>query len=496
MSRKQTTIATYFKSVELQNVRCFGTKRKLDLTDEEGRLKQWTLILGDNGVGKTTLLQSLVWSRPVLIKKSESESESDEAVEQSPGPSDYYAALNKGVLGAALEEEDNDTLESLLRIGAIPEFLITAKVCQGANLTFDSVPNSKEICTEVTASFTEKRLLSRVEQKKIYISTELENEFWELFVVAYGANRQMGFQNLTDIELEEPLIFRLSKATELYDVEERLTTLHHAASDKQLKRLKRGTAKKDSESREERLLRIFKRALAETLPDELKNIVKDEDDIVIEAPKFDEGELKKSIVKIRTFPSLVPFSNLSLGYQTTLAWVLDLAWRLFSRYPKSRAPLEEPAVVLVDEIDLHLHPHWQLEIMRKLACVFKRTQFIATAHSPLMVQSMPNANFAIVQKDENEVFIVNEPERVKGWRVDQILNSEYFGVANAWDPETEKLFDERNELIRKAKPTTKQKARLKELEKQIAALPTGTNSEDRKAMELIRKAAQLLEKES
>jgi predicted ATP-binding protein involved in virulence len=275
-----------------------------------------------------------------------------------------------------------------------------------------------------------------------------------------------------------------------------LTTLHHAASDKQLKRLKRGTAKKDSESREERLLRIFKRALAETLPDELKNIVKNEDDIVIDAPKFDEGELKKSIVSIRTFPGLVPFSNLSLGYQTTMAWVLDLAWRLFSRYPKSRAPLEEPAVVLVDEIDLHLHPHWQLEIMRKLASVFKRTQFIATAHSPLMVQSMPNANFAIVQKDENEVFIVNEPERVKGWRVDQILNSEYFGVTNAWDPETEKLFDERNELMSKARPTAKQKARLKELEKKIAALPTATNSEDRKAMELIRKAAQLLEQEN
>lgn len=495
MVRKQTRIATYFKSLVLENVRCFGSEQPLDLTDEEGRLKQWTLIVGDNGVGKTTLLQSLVWARPVLIKKSESDT--DEVVEQSEGPLDYYAALNKGTLGAALGEEDNDMLERLLRIGEISEFIITATVCQGPDLTFDSVPNNKEISTEVKALFDEKRLLSDVvQQKKIYISTELNGEFWEPFVVTYGANRQMGLLNITDAALEESLTLRLSKSTELYDVEERLTTLHHAASDKQLKRLERGTAKKDSESREERLLRTFKRALAHTLPDEIKNVVKNEDDIVIEAPKFDEGELKKSTVKIKTFPNLVPFSDLSLGYQTMMAWVLDLAWRLFSRYPKSRTPLEEPAIVIIDEIDLHLHPHWQLEIMGKLANVFKRTQFIATAHSPIMVQSMPNANFAIVQKDEDEVFIVNEPERIKGWRVDQILNSEYFGISSAWDPETEQLFDERNELLHKSKRTSKENARLKKLEKQIAALPTATKSEDRKAMELIRKAAQLLEKKN
>jgi len=486
---RRSRIATYFKSLELENVRCFGNKQRLDLTSEEGKLKQWTLILGDNGVGKTSLLQSLVWLRPVLINKDEEEN--GEFVEQSEETTEIHAALKKGTIGAALEEEDNETLERLLRIGGPPRFRMTADVCQGANLTFDSVPEGKEIRTEITAYFDKKGLLS-VDQNEIYISTDLDGEFWEPFVVAYGANRQMGFQNITSAFLEEELSIRLSIATELYDVEERLTSLHHAAADKKIKRHKAN--KTVSESKEEKLLTTFKCALAETLPDEVRNVVKNEDDILIEAPKFDGGKLKKSIVKIKTFPGLVPFSNLSLGYQTTMAWVLDLAWRLFSRYPKSTAPLEEPAIVLIDEIDLHLHPHWQLQIMNKLARVFKRTQFIATAHSPLMVQSMPNANFAIVQKHKSEVYIINEPEKVNGWRVDQILNSEYFGISHAWDEETEQLMKERDELLLKSKRNSKENVRLNELEEQIASLPTATNPEDRKAMKLIRKAAQLIEK--
>ncbi len=55
----------YFLSLEVENIRCFGNKQTLDLSDGEGRPAQWTLVLGDNGVGKTTLLQCLTWMRTV-----------------------------------------------------------------------------------------------------------------------------------------------------------------------------------------------------------------------------------------------------------------------------------------------------------------------------------------------------------------------------------------------------------------------------------------------
>lgn len=49
----------YFLSITLENVRCFGEAQTLDLTDEEGNPARWTLILGDNGTSKTTLLKSI-----------------------------------------------------------------------------------------------------------------------------------------------------------------------------------------------------------------------------------------------------------------------------------------------------------------------------------------------------------------------------------------------------------------------------------------------------
>ena len=62
MSRKSNLI--YFRKLSVENVRCFGERQELDLTDDKGRLARWTLILGDNGAGKTTLLQCLAYMRP------------------------------------------------------------------------------------------------------------------------------------------------------------------------------------------------------------------------------------------------------------------------------------------------------------------------------------------------------------------------------------------------------------------------------------------------
>ncbi|MCA1629863.1 MAG: AAA family ATPase, partial [Acidobacteria bacterium] len=55
----------YFLSLEVENVRSFGPKQTLDLSNGEGRPAQWTIILGDNGVGKTTILQSLIAALPI-----------------------------------------------------------------------------------------------------------------------------------------------------------------------------------------------------------------------------------------------------------------------------------------------------------------------------------------------------------------------------------------------------------------------------------------------
>ena len=119
----------------------------------------------------------------------------------------------------------------------------------------------------------------------------------------------------------------------------------------------------------------------------------------------------------------VPLRQLSLGYQTMLAWVADLGWRLFAHYPNSKYPLQGPAIVLIDEIDLHMHPNWQRQIRERLTRNFPNVQFNGTAHSPLMAQAFLDANLAVVMRENDHSIIVNDPEVVANWRVDQIATS-------------------------------------------------------------------------
>jgi AAA domain, putative AbiEii toxin, Type IV TA system len=117
-----------------------------------------------------------------------------------------------------------------------------------------------------------------------------------------------------------------------------------------------------------------------------------------------------------TFPEFltsqgwVRLEDLGYGYQATLAWVADLAKRMFDQYPDLENPLHGPAVVLVDEIDLHLHPEWQRKIIKYLSDLFPNTQFIVTAHSPLIIQSA-----------ENGINIRQRFGSFQGWTVDEIL---------------------------------------------------------------------------
>lgn len=92
--------------------------------------------------------------------------------------------------------------------------------------------------------------------------------------------------------------------------------------------------------------------------------------------------------------------QLSEGERGILALVLDLARRLSLANPQSEDPLAEgQAVVLIDELDLHLHPSWQRTIVEKLTRTFRNCQFIATTHSPQILGEVPPESIVILEKD-------------------------------------------------------------------------------------------------
>jgi len=98
-----------------------------------------------------------------------------------------------------------------------------------------------------------------------------------------------------------------------------------------------------------------------------------------------------------------PFSNLSNGQRCMLAMVGDMAQKAAKLNPQYGGEVLQrtQGVVLIDELDLHLHPRWQLRIIEDLRRTFPKIQFICTTHSPFLVQSIQQGQ--IIQLDKQDV---------------------------------------------------------------------------------------------
>lgn len=82
--------------------------------------------------------------------------------------------------------------------------------------------------------------------------------------------------------------------------------------------------------------------------------------------------------------------QLSDGYKTLLGLVIDLSMRMGLANPHLDNPLDAEAIVMIDEVDLHLHPSWQQRVLGDLLRTFSNTQFIVTTHSPFVVEALNN----------------------------------------------------------------------------------------------------------
>lgn len=215
-----------------------------------------------------------------------------------------------------------------------------------------------------------------------------------------------------DSETSYRISSRLSDVTELCDDEEILTFLDYKALKSKV------DSRNDIKTTpEEKQLATSKKLVAAILPDDTITVK----DIHIYGPS--RG------VRIDTFSGKdIPFSDLSLGYQTTIRLIIDIAWRLSEQYPESNNPFAESAIFLIDEIDLHLHPIWQRKFIDQLVNAlsgFSNSQFIVTTHSPLIVQSAAarrDANIVVCRRQGNNVIIDQDVKAVKNWRADQNLN--------------------------------------------------------------------------
>lgn len=432
--KKEKVHGHYFLDFSVENVRCYGKKQTLKLADDKGDPYHWTIILGDNGVGKTSLLKGLV--------------------SLAPSPKNIYGDKQKIKLYPGLMDWKDDwntsrfdgKLKSVLEANTIAAY------------------GFKKLLKD-------EKLFLQVEQKHDSYNNILHNEeayaqIGDFLCFAYGASRKMGRSSFTNEKFSTASVSLFNDEAPLINVEEFFMQADYEAK---TSRSAVSTAQRNK----------VKQLLLDILPEVT-------DLRITKSARFGR------YVEVKTPFQWVKINEMSLGYKSLIAWVVDFASRMYHYHNTKADPFAEPAVVLIDEIDLHLHPKWQRKVLGYLSKKFPNTQFIATAHSPLIVQAATDANIVLLKRKGAQVFINNDPEIIRNWRIDQVLTSDLFGLETSRRPDVQKMMDDRKNILSKKNISDVDKTKLNKIEKNLGELPEYETKVEKQAYSAIDKVAELL----
>lgn len=146
----------------------------------------------------------------------------------------------------------------------------------------------------------------------------------------------------------------------------------------------------------------------------------------------------------------IPFQSLSDGYRAFTGWVADLLFHVCHGSPPGKLLVESTGVVLVDEIDLHLHPKWQMQVIATVAKALPRMQFVFTSHSPLVAGSLEWMNIITLKvgAKTNRTQAKRLKQSIHGMDADQILLTDFFGLKSTMSPVKRRKISQITERIR------------------------------------------------
>ncbi|MBY3300465.1 AAA family ATPase [Rhizobium laguerreae] len=210
------------------------------------------------------------------------------------------------------------------------------------------------------------------------------------------------------------------------------------------------SAKGDAESKEASIKTLLDSIVSELVPGNFRGFA-----------DFDEND---GICLERADGVKVPLFSVSSGMSSIFNWVGVVIQRLYDVYPNSQAPNEEWAVVLIDEIDVHLHPDWQRRLVELVKRFFPNLQVLATTHSPLIASSLRREEVRVLQLDGS----INAPKmETYGCSADEIMQSDVGGLRNARPLAVEKKIVEYDQLYAKVDRNTRESERMIELRDEL-----------------------------
>ena len=151
---------------------------------------------------------------------------------------------------------------------------------------------------------------------------------------------------------------------------------------------------------------------------------------LIDSQRFEMDILGDDGKRIR-----VPATWLSQGYQSVIAWLADVVGQILVEAGEVVPAAEMEGVVLVDEIDLHLHPTWQVQLVPALKKVFPRLQFIATTHSPMVLPALTAEEVFILSRDDDGSVVAKQSRQSPALLTGTEILESFFSLSGLYPTE-------------------------------------------------------------
>ena len=472
--------------IELKNIRCFESL-KISFTESD-KLSDWLMVLGENAAGKTTLLRSIAlglcdqsdaaalmsslrgdlvrdgadegYIKIVLCNKDSSQipllrsqqlhrallsafptisklKSLKNALPEELGQPSPYPSLSEQIVEMIERANTEDKLDELIAIAR--QQSPDNRSLQ--NLDGDNQTNTYTVTTTITKQSEKSETLT---QK---IEPEIDFLWSDIFVCGYGANR----------------------TTQTYTNHEGYSTLNAVQS---------LFTSQVSFQDPEVVLRRRSDEVRKQIEQQLLKVLMLDDHAEYQFHYSDRG------IEVDGPWGRQPLAALSDGYRSTSQWLLDfIGWAVHANRLTENGNIG--GILLIDEIEQHLHPLWQRYFVQRLYEMFPNTQIIASTHTPLAASGVADIDTGLLVKldrsPENGVQAkLIDKEELYGKRADQVLTSEAFGLFTSRNQGSLTDIDRYSELLGHTDLSEKEDDELQELrEKLQESLQDGENATER-----------------
>ncbi len=220
------------------------------------------------------------------------------------------------------------------------------------------------------------------------------------FTVGYGVSRRFPSPESERFQTSSSMPPRAQSVATLFRADASLRSIESWAMDLHYRKGSSG-------------LRVIREALNAVLPE----------------VKFHSIDKKKRQLIFETADGRVPLAQLSDGYQSVISWYGDLLYRITEVFQDYKKPQHAHGLLMLDEVDLHLHPKWQRHVIEFLRQTLPNFQFLATTHSPLTAQQCGEGELYVLKREKTDSVRLHHYDAAPNLlRIDQLLVSPLFGI--------------------------------------------------------------------